>query len=304
MYSFVRYGGLLPHNCQIVHPNDPESPPHGRPTSPTVTPQGNILIVEDDPSLSALLAAYLSKAGFTVTTARDGREMRQALEMAPVDVALVDIGLPGEDGFELTRHLRAHSAGMGIIIVSGHTDPIDRVIGIEIGADDYLTKPVYERELLARIRAVFRRLRQHEPSSGDDEAPPSAEPPAGGSGGSGGGGGGGTEPAPGPLLSFNGWTIEARGRRLTDPAGQVVKLTSGEFDVLLMLAENAPNPVSRADLLARTHGRAWRADDRAIDQHVKNLRSKLEPDAEPPTLIVTVRSRGYVLAAPVTRATA
>jgi DNA-binding response OmpR family regulator len=242
---------------------------------------GNILIVEDDRVLVDVFSQTLVQAGYTVHVAGDGREMREVIEATPIDLVLVDIGLPGEDGLTLTRFLREHTQ-VGVIIVTGRTDPVDRVIGIEIGADDYLSKPVFPRELLARVRAVLRRIK---PRAGNRPAASEIASVA-------------LPPERGPeRISFDHYIFDRPKRQLCRQDGRPVRLTTGEFNLLAVLIGDPGEPLSRQRLMELVYGRDWTPDDRGIDQLVTNLRRKLEANPNRPEIIVSVRGVGYAFTA-------
>ncbi len=233
----------------------------------------HILIVDDDREIRDLLARLLTRRGFRISTARDRGEMRRALETARIDLVVLDIMLPGEDGLAICRELRATSA-IPIIMLTARGDPTDRVVGLEIGADDYLAKPFDARELEARIRAVLRRALA---------TPTSAAP------------------GQGALLSFKGWTLDLRQRRLVSPEGALIDLTSGEFDLLAVFAERPQIVLRRDQLIDLARGRDATSYDRSIDVQVSRLRRKLEADPRNPELIKTIRSGGYIFTAAVER---
>ncbi len=232
----------------------------------------HVLIVDDDPEIRDLLGRYLKKHGYRVDRAADGREMARLLETGRFDLVVLDLMLPGEDGLSLCRRLRA-SSDLPVIMLTAMGDETDRIVGLEIGADDYLPKPFNPRELLARIKAVLRR--------GGALRPPEGETPAG--------------------LEFDGWRIDVGRRELFAPDGVLVPLTSGEFDLLLALAERPQRVLSRDQLLDLTKGRAAQPFDRSIDVQLSRLRRKIEADPKEPQLIKTVRGGGYMLTARVTR---
>jgi two-component system OmpR family response regulator len=225
-----------------------------------------ILIVDDDRGIRDLVSGVLGKHGFRTVTARDGVEMKASLAENRIDLVVLDLMLPGRNGLELCRELRARSA-MPIIILTAIGEEADRVAGLEIGADDYIAKPFSPRELLARIRAVLRRLD---------------------------GGNGAAEPGRSGVLRFAGWSLDRTRRRLEAPDGVVVGLTSGEFDLLAAFVEHPQRILSRDRLLDLTRGRDLTPFDRSIDVQVSRLRKKIEPDADGPKLIVTVRGDGYM----------
>ncbi|WP_296595572.1 response regulator transcription factor [Phenylobacterium sp.] len=229
----------------------------------------HLLVVDDDREIRSLLAERLAAAGYKVSTAQDGAEMRKALGRAAVDLVVLDLNLPKEDGLTLCRELRTTSS-IPIIMLTARGEPIDRVLGLEMGADDYLAKPFEPRELLARIRSVLRRTR--------------ALP-------------GNMEPLEAKRVRFSDWTLDFEHRHLIDPAGRTVVLSGAEFRLLRVLVDHANRVLSREQLLAL--GAVRQGEDRAIDLQVSRLRQKLADDPRAPSLVKTVRSEGYVLASPV-----
>jgi two-component system OmpR family response regulator len=201
-------------------------------------------------------------------------------------LVLLDLGLPGEDGLSIARRLREHWR-CGLVIVTGRGESIDKVVGLEVGADDYITKPFDLRELLARVRAVLRRLEGAGPSATAPAASADAAPAAAGSGA--------------PTWRFAGYTLDSAARRLLDPRGTEIELTSGEFDLLCVFATHVGRVLSRDFLLEHTRGREAGPFDRTIDVQVGRLRKKIEADPEHPQIIKSVRGAGYILVAPVTR---
>jgi two-component system, OmpR family, response regulator len=236
--------------------------------------QPHLLIVDDDPEIRDLLARYLRRQGFRVDLAADGRAMARQLEAGRFDLVVLDLMLPGEDGLSLCRRLRATSS-LPVIMLTAMGEETDRIVGLEMGADDYLAKPFNPRELLARIRAVLRRAHGVPP-------PATAEPSA--------------------ALAFAGWRLDVGRRELRDQDGVLVPLTSGEFDLLLAFAERPQRVLNRDQLLDLTRGRSAQAFDRSIDVQLSRLRRKIEADPKDPQLIKTVRGGGYMLSAPVERA--
>jgi two-component system OmpR family response regulator len=235
----------------------------------------HILVVDDDREIRDLVAKFLTRHSCRVTTAADGKEMRRALADRRIDLVVLDLMLPGEDGLSLCRWLRAES-DLPVIMLTAMREEIDRIVGLEIGADDYLPKPFNPRELLARIRAVLRRA----------GAVTSRGVPDG----------------PGPTLRFAGWRLEPGRRRLVGPDGREAELTGGEFDLLLAFAERPGRVLSRDQLLDLTRGREVVPFDRSIDSQISRLRRKIESDPSRPALIKTVRSGGYVFTPIVERA--
>jgi two-component system, OmpR family, response regulator len=230
----------------------------------------HIVIVDDQPEICDLVYNYLTGEGYRVSTANDGPSMRRIMQQYDVDLVLLDIQLPGDDGLSLARQLRAVS-DIGIIILTGRGETVDRIIGLEMGADDYLPKPFHLRELLARVKSVLRRAS----ARGDaQKAPPQA-------------------------AAFNGWKLDLTSRELTDPSGEEVRLTTGEFDLLAAFVANANQVLSRDRLLDLARNRASGPFDRTIDVQVGRLRKKLEDDSQNPSLIKTVRGSGYIFTASV-----
>jgi two-component system OmpR family response regulator len=233
----------------------------------------HVLIVDDDHRIRAMLARFLADHGMKVSQAGDGREMFAICADARIDVIVLDIMMPGEDGLSLCRRMRAQSA-VPIILLTAMSNDTDRIIGLEIGADDYVVKPFNPRELLARIRAVTRRL---------SAASLNAE-----------------RPAVTAVYAFGGWQLNASRRTLTSPAGVLTDLTSGEFDLLLAFLEHPQRVLTRDQLLDLAHGRMSQAYDRSIDVQISRLRRKIEADPQDPAFIKTIRNEGYFFTASVT----
>jgi two-component system, OmpR family, response regulator len=229
----------------------------------------HLLIVDDDKELCSLLSKFLSRHGYRVSVAHNGGEMASTLEASRVNLVILDLMLPGEDGLVLCRRLRATST-LPIIMLTAISDETDRIIGLEMGADDYLAKVPNPRELLARVRAVLRR-------AGPPEARASVDQKR--------------------ILEFAGWRLDVTHRQLFSAKNALVPLRAGEFDLLLALAERPQRVLSRDQLLDLSRGRTANVFDRSIDVQISRLRRKIEPDPKEPTLIKTVRSGGYILAA-------
>lgn len=228
----------------------------------------HVLIVEDEPVTRGKIAAHLAAEGFMVSEAADARDMRTMVSRAVPDVVLLDINLPDESGLILARDLRAKSS-VGIILVTARQDETDRIVGLELGADDYITKPFNPRELAVRVRNLIRRV-----------APTmAAERQASG------------------VFAFAGWKLDCDARLLHSPSGEDVRLTRGEFDVLAALARNAGRALTRDQLLDLTQHDGEAVIDRTIDVLVGRLRRKIEDDAKHPAIIVTVHGIGYRLVA-------
>jgi two-component system, OmpR family, response regulator len=235
----------------------------------------HLAVLDDEPDITQLIARYLGAQGFRVSPVHRGDDLLALMQSDPPALVLLDLGLPGEDGFAIARQLREHHR-CGLVIVSGRGDAVDKVVGLEVGADDYVTKPFDLRELLARIRAVLRRL---EPASTAASTP---APPAAPSG-----------------YRFAKFTLDLAARSVTDGAGGDVSLTGGEFDLLVTLCRHAGRVLSRDFLLDATRGREAGPFDRTIDVQMGRLRRKLQADAQSPALIKSVRGAGYLLAVPV-----
>jgi DNA-binding response OmpR family regulator len=233
----------------------------------------HLLVVDDDSGVLDLLRRYFSGQGFEVSVAANGAEMRDALARTSFDLVLLDLGLPGEDGFELTRQLRKRWNG-ALIIITGRGESVDRVVGLELGADDYVTKPFDLRELLARVRSVLRRAAP---------TPPLQE-------------------APGLVaFRFGNFILEPQSRTLSTKDGETIALTTGEYDLLSVLVEHPNRVLSRDDLMEHIHGRNAGPFDRAIDVQIGRLRRKIESDPANPDLIKSVRGAGYLFSARVSR---
>jgi DNA-binding response OmpR family regulator len=229
----------------------------------------HLLVVDDDTEIAQILSRYFGGHGFRVSTAGDGISMRHVLDSEPVDIVMMDIGLPGEDGFSLTRNLRAHWHGP-VIIVTGRGESVDRVVGLELGADDYVTKPFELRELLARVRSVLRRV---------------SPPPRTDTG----------------RLSFDGCVLDPQSHSLSGPQGEPIPLTSGEFALLRVLVEHANQVLTRDQLMTHIHGHDAGPFDRSIDVQIGRLRRKIEPDPAHPQRIKSIRGTGYLFSPTVRR---
>lgn len=233
----------------------------------------HILIVDDDREISTLLAEYLEKNGYRTLTAGDGKAMWKALDDARIDLIVLDLNLPGDDGLTLCRNLRSRSS-IPVIMLTARGEPLDRILGLEMGADDYLPKPFEPRELFARIRSVLRRTQA---------LPPDMQ-----------------GPAP-QQMHFAGWTMDFTARHLINPQGVVVALSGAEFRILKIFLDHANRVLSRDQLLNLTQGRDADPFDRSIDLQISRLRQKLGEDARSPQIIKTVRNEGYVLATQVAK---
>jgi two-component system OmpR family response regulator len=233
----------------------------------------HLLVVDDDREIRDLVSRFLTRHGYRVTTARDGREMKQALADWSVDLIVLDLMLPGTDGLTLCRELRATSK-IPVIMLTAMGEELDRIVGLEMGADDYLPKPFNPRELLARIKAVLRRIDQ--PLRVPDEAQSN-------------------------LIRFGDWEFDAATRALKGADGVAVDLTAGEFELLQTFVLHPQRVLSRDQILDMTRGRSAVPFDRSVDVQVGRLRRKIEADPANPLLIKTVRGGGYIFTASVER---
>jgi two-component system, OmpR family, response regulator len=223
---------------------------------------GHILVVDDQQEICDAIREYLTNEGFRVSTANDGAGLREEMARAPVDLVILDLMLRGEDGLQLACELRSQS-DIGIIMLTGRGETVDRIIGLEMGADDYLSKPFNLRELLARVRSVLRRGER-------SDAPTRSR------------------------IRFAGWTFDPTSRELLSPTGDDVRLTTGEFEVLSAFINHANQVLSRDRLLDLSRNREGGPFDRTMDVQVGRLRRKLEDDPKNPTMIKTVRGGGYI----------
>ena len=229
-----------------------------------------ILIVDDDAKIRQMLSRYFEGEGFQVTTAEDGTAMRKRLADTRVDLVLLDLVLPGDDGLQLAREIRAKS-DVGIIMLTGRSDLVDTVVGLEVGADDYVAKPFQLREVLARVKSVLRRTRPATPPARPEGTPAQEE-----------------------IIRFDGWQLNVGRRQLKAPGGTDLPLTTGEYDLLLAMARHPGRVLDRDRLMDLTRGREWEAFDRTIDAQIARLRKKIERDPKNPSLIKSVRGVGYV----------
>jgi DNA-binding response OmpR family regulator len=248
------------------------SAPPTPPTEPLVVPR-HILVVDDDPALRGLLAEYLGEHDLRVTAVASGREMFEIFDREAIDLVVLDLRLPGEDGLTLARTLRER-ADVPIVLLTGRSEEADRVMGLELGADDYVTKPFSPRELLARLRAVMRRYQA--PALGSETT---------------------ASTAPGEdrrrALRFAGWELNLRTRRLSAPDGRRIELGNHEFSLLAAFCSAPQRVLSRDQLLAMSRLHSAEVYDRAVDVQVLRLRRKIEEDPFHPRLIVTERGAGY-----------
>ena len=242
--------------------------------------QDHILIVDDDRDIRTLLADYLEKQGLRCTTAADGRGMRTALENHRIDLIVLDIMMPGEDGLTLCRNLRASdspNASTPVLMLTARGEDMDRIVGLEMGADDYLPKPFVPRELYARVRAILRRTRALPPNMSTTPATQGRE------------------------LRFAHWRLDTVARHLIDQDGTIVALSGAEFRILSIFLAHPQKVLSRDQLMELTQGREADVFDRSIDLLISRVRQRLNDSAREPAIIKTVRNEGYVLACGVTQ---
>lgn len=230
-----------------------------------------LLLVDDEAALREPLAEYLSRQGFAVSQAVSAAQARTILQNETPELVLLDIMMPGEDGLSLCRHL-SEARAIPVILLTARGEATDRIVGLEIGADDYVVKPFEPRELVARIRSVLRRAAKAAPQAAEEE-----------------------------LFEFEGWRLDPLKRRLTDPSGAMVSISSVEFRLLMAFVEHPRQVLDRDRLLDMVQGREAHLFDRAVDNQVSRLRRKIEADSRNPTLIQTVWGGGYMLAADVRR---
>jgi len=237
----------------------------------SISNKTHVLIVEDDADIAGMLVDLVKSNGFEATAAASGVEMDRLLIRNRFDLVVLDAMLPGEDGFSICRRLRS-SRSIPILMLTAMREDIDRILGLELGADDYVTKPFNSRELMARIKSILRR------SSHGHEPEPDLAP-----------------------LTFAGWRIDPKSRQLEDPDGAQVSMTTAEFDLLLAFCSNPNKVLTREQLLSMTHAGSAGPVERSIDAHISRVRQKIEPNLKDPTFIKTVRLGGYLFAAKVER---
>lgn len=237
-----------------------------------MTAQASMLVVDDEPELRALLAEYFGAQGFAVQTAENAEQARACVAHSVPSVAVLDINMPGENGLSLARWLRERHPAMGLVMLTTAGDSVDRVVGLEVGADDYLPKPFELRELLARVRAVLRRLM----------VAAAPLPVQAGQGG------------PAHRVAFGVCTLDLEQRRLLGPDGLDIAITAAEFDLLALFASHPNRPLNRDQIMEQAHNRGWDVFDRSIDLRVMRLRRKIERNPDKPEVLKTVRGVGYV----------
>ncbi len=244
--------------------------PHGDATTEPV-----VLVVDDEPELRSLLVEYFARHGIVVREAPDAAAARALIAGAPPDLAILDINMPGENGLSLARWLRDAHPSVGVVMLTTVGESVDRVIGLELGADEYVPKPFEPRELLARVRAVLRRLRAPVPAA---QAAPKAA----------------TGAPSGGRVPFGACRLDLDERRLLAADGHDIEISAAEFDLLALFARHPNRPLSRDQIMEQAHNRGWDVFDRSIDLRVMRLRRKIERNPDKPEVIRTVRNVGYV----------
>lgn len=248
------------------------------------TGKRRVLIVEDDDLISELMEDCLDEAGYACQSTSRGQDALRIVQETPPDIAILDLGLPDTDGLTLTTQLKAVAPFLGIVIVSGRSAPVERIVGLEVGADDYLCKPFEPRELVARIRSLLRRMETFRLSA---EASSSARTPSASDSSH--------------CYHFQGFTLDLDTVTLTSPDGSQPRLSSTEFTLLKTFAEHPNRVLSRDQLMDFIHTNDMPAFDRSIDVQITRLRKKIESDPKEPSLIKTIRNQGYIFASPVER---
>ncbi len=236
-----------------------------------MTQEARVLVVDDDPNICRMLGNYLGSVGFDVKTANNGDQVNQQVQRNATDLVLLDLHMPGVNGLDVARELRAQNQKVGIIIVTGSEDPVDRVLGLEIGADDFVAKPFDQRELLARIRTLLRRVNQEEQTSLEGK------------------------------VRFDRFVLDLDTFELVDDAGEVIELTNYEFSLLSMMVKSPNKVLTRDQILNTIAGRECFAMDRSVDVLVGKVRKKIESEPSKPALLKTVRGVGYKFTAKVER---
>jgi DNA-binding response OmpR family regulator len=242
-----------------------------------MTSKANILVVDDDPDMRETICAALLRDGYSVQEAEDGAGMQLVLAQSRVDLVILDLVLPGKSGLDLARELR-NTSDIPLIMLTGKDDVIDKVVGLEIGADDYITKPFHPRELVARIGTVLRRIRSHAMHDSPD-----------------------INAEPNRRIRFGQWTLDLLGQRLTGAGGDVILLTTYEFQVLSALAQHPGKVLSRDRIMDLVAEREWNPFDRSIDVLIGKIRKKLGDDSRDSVFIRTLRNQGYMFVADVER---
>jgi two-component system phosphate regulon response regulator OmpR len=240
------------------------------------TAKPTLLVVDDEPELRALLAEYFERQGFVVAAVPDAAQARALIGQQPPQAVLLDVNMPGENGLSLARWLRDSHAGTGIVMLTTAGEAVDRIIGLEVGADDYIAKPFELREVLARVRAVLRRLQGTPAAAAPAAATAAAVAPAS------------------QRVRFGDCQLDLAQRQLLAPDGAEIPITAAEFDLLALFARHPNRPLNRDQIMEQAHHRGWEVFDRSIDLRVMRLRRKIERNPDKPEVIKTVRNVGYV----------
>lgn len=238
-----------------------------------MSPPTSLLLVDDEAELRELLAEYFTRQGFAVRCAADAAEARRLLAEARPELALLDLNMPGENGLSLARWLREAHPQVAILMLTTASDAVDRVVGLELGADDYVAKPFDLRELLARVRAVLRRTQAVAAAAATAPTAPSST---------------------GRRVAFGACALDLDERKLWDAQGQEVTITAAEFDLLALFARHPNRPLNRDQIMEQAHNRGWDVFDRSIDLRIMRLRRKVERNPDKPEVLKTVRNVGYV----------
>ena len=255
----------------MTDPYSSQTPFSGTVSAATAT----VLVVDDEPELRALLGEYLGRQGFSVCGAADATAARRLVAENPPDLAILDINMPGENGLSLARWLREVHPRMGLVMLTTASESVDRIVGLELGADDYVPKPFELREMLARIRAVLRRVQSAAPAT--TEAPPAAH-----------------ATSPGRRVRFGLCQLDLDERRLLAADGAEIAVTAAEFDLLALFARHPNRPLNRDQIMEQAHNRGWDVFDRSIDLRIMRLRRKVESNPDKPAVLKTVRGVGYM----------
>lgn len=245
----------------------------------------HLLVVDDEPELRALLQEYFVGHGYQVTAAADAQAARDAMAHSPAHIAILDVNMPGEDGLSLARWMRAQYAHAGIIMLTTAAETVDRVVGLEIGTDDYVPKPFDLRELLARVRAVWRRVSMVNEATAAVAALATVMPEA-------------ASPVT-QRVRFGRCLLDLDERKLLGEQGEDIAITAAEFDLLALFARAPNRPLNRDQIMEQAHSRGWDVFDRSIDLRIMRLRRKIERNPDKPEVIKTVRGVGYVFVSPV-----
>ncbi len=248
-------------------------------SSPHPCPPPCLLVVDDEPELCGLLAEYFGRQGFAVRVAADAAQARTLVAEGAPDLAILDINMPGENGLSLARWLRESQPAIGIVMLTTAGESVDRIVGLELGADDYMPKPFELRELLARVRAVLRRLQMLQTAASNDAPAPAAAP---------------SEMAATRRVAFGLARLDLDTRKLVAADGSEIDITAAEFDLLALFARHPNRPLNRDQIMEQAHNRGWDVFDRSIDLRIMRLRRKIERNPDKPEILKTVRNVGYV----------